>query len=155
MEDLEFGAYLGYVRHQILRVTLDGLSNLTGVSPSQLNKIENGSSLPTRETVLKIAAGIGIEEENLPIFLRKAGYNCRLSDYELFRKYRGSGTQLEFDLEPKRMDDVIAEQLVRDGRIPKKQVQKFAEDLAAYCEFRIQRFLAEEKGGESDDRCQT
>jgi transcriptional regulator with XRE-family HTH domain len=63
-------------------LTLKDLADKTGVSVSQLSKIERGSSEPQRERVVLIAKGLGMSEEAL---LVAAGYASKSLE-EITRK---------------------------------------------------------------------
>jgi transcriptional regulator with XRE-family HTH domain len=55
----------------IKKMTLKELSNISEISYSQIAKIEKGIHTPTRETVVKLASGLSINQD---ILLDLAGY---------------------------------------------------------------------------------
>lgn len=66
----DFGSFLKKYREEH-NLTLRDLNKITGISYSQLGKIERGENNPSRQTVLNVAKSLNLPEDELLIM---AGY---------------------------------------------------------------------------------
>lgn len=77
---LGFGKYLSSLRES-KGLSLRKLSELTGISPSNISTVENGKSRVKRDFVTKCALALGVEKDSL---LLSAGYIPDSGNFDLF-----------------------------------------------------------------------
>lgn len=131
-----FGDYLKFIRIKH-GLTLEEVSEKAKVSPSYLSRIEHGKHVPQRDTIIKIAYGLGISIKNLQNFMNKAGYNCTKEDeFALSSMYNGGNDKNGFK---KTLKDAVAEYMLEHEKLPHDTIFKIAEDLEEYYTFKKQK----------------
>lgn len=72
----EFSQYLGIVRQQVGMAQAE-LSRQAGLNTSHINRLESGKrNPPKRDSLLKIAQGLGLDEERTSLLFLAAGYRA-------------------------------------------------------------------------------
>ena len=131
-----FGDYVKFIRIKH-GLTLEEVSEKAKVSPSYLSRIEHGKHVPQRDTIIKIAYGLGISIKNLNNFMNKAGYNCTKEDeFALSNMYNGGNDKNGFK---KTLKDAVAEYMLEHEKLPHDTIFKIAEDLEEYYTFKKQK----------------
>ena len=131
-----FGDYLKFIRLKH-GLTLEEVSEKAKVSPSYLSRIEHGKHVPQRDTIIKIAYGLGISIKNLHDFMNKAGYNCTKEDeFSLKSLYNVNGNKIT---QKKSLKDVIAEYVLENEKLSHEAILKIAEDVEEYYNFKKQK----------------
>ncbi|MEK3879181.1 helix-turn-helix domain-containing protein [Paenibacillus sp. FSL M7-0420] len=124
-------------------LTLQALSERSGISTSQISKIERGTSFPTRANVISLAKALGVKEESMLII---AGYPTMRIE-EIFAEIREKAEFVEKTIqEAKSMEEHLLRAVEgttiedwlkfwaveRDGELSKEQVELLASEIADF-----------------------
>jgi transcriptional regulator with XRE-family HTH domain len=115
-------------------LSLRNLGDITGLDYSYIGRLEKGTSLPSRDTVIKLAKALGIAEDELLI---KAGYHP-------FSQDAGSTNRLPT---PISVEEQIKAMLRLDPDLTEEEKQILMEDMMDYFEYRRAKLRAQRQGG--------
>lgn len=150
MEDeFNLGTYVKLLRKD-KRYTLKDLSNATGISTSQLSKIERNTCSPEKRTVISLAKGLGISPDTI---LYMSGIPVRNSEEIIqylgdiiVNRFSGKKSPGIKGLLPETLLEVILGWVqANESELSEKEIQLLAEEMEDFYNSRVRRMVQQNK----------